>query len=352
MESNNNISLLELDGDYIIGFDNKITFSLNNKKSFVEYDMNNTYKLIDPVFDEIFKTIFAYGHESNKISGKERLISFLNSILHSKYREKIVSIEYFPNDLVKPNQKTRIGMIVLKAYFEKGRILYIYIEIQTSFYQKIFKRWVEYASRLFSNVENESLVLVLQVDDTENRSFSIYPSKKEENPFLEEKIEDTFEIISINVKNAISLIRQKKPIKLGNIDISKEGKIWLKIIGLRFWILPFDDFYILPEKLKVSPEIQSVINLLSIYSPEKLSEIMEIDYKAKKFFEDGYYKCEEDMKEKYTLELWMGLYKNGVYNIPLYKLNKVKEKNVRELLKDEPNLDNFIQFLSQNGKLC
>ena len=44
MESNNNISLLELDGDYIIGFDNKITFSLNNKKSFVEYDMNNTYK--------------------------------------------------------------------------------------------------------------------------------------------------------------------------------------------------------------------------------------------------------------------------------------------------------------------
>ena len=246
----------------------------------------------------------------------------------------------------------RIADIVLKAYFEKGRILYIYIEIQTSFYQKIFKRWVEYASRLFSNVENESLVLVLQVDDTENRSFSIYPSKKEENPFLEEKIEDTFEIISINVKNAISLIRQKKPIKLGNIDISKEGKIWLKIIGLRFWILPFDDFYILPEKLKVSPEIQSVINLLSIYSPEKLSEIMEIDYKAKKFFEDGYYKCEEDMKEKYTLELWMGLYKNGVYNIPLYKLNKVKEKNVRELFKDEPNLDDFIQFLSQNGKLC
>ena len=71
---------------------------------------------------------------------------------------------------------------------------------------------------------------------------------------------------------------------------------------------------------------------------------MEIDYKAKKFFEDGYYKCEEDMKEKYTLELWMGLYKNGVYNIPLYKLNKVKEKNVRELLKDEPNLDNLFSF--------
>ena len=41
-----------------------------------------------------------------------------------------------------------------------------------------------------------------------------------------------------------------------------------------------------------------------------------------------------------------------IYYIPLYKLNKVMEKNVRELFKDEPNLDDFIQFLSQNGKLC
>ena len=125
----------------------------------------------------------------------------------------------------------------------------------------------------------------------------------------------------------------------------------MKIIGLRFWSLPFDNFYILPDKLRVSPEIQSAINLLSVYTPEKLGDIMELDYKTKKAFEDGYYKCEEDMKEKYTLELWMGFYKNGIYNIPLNKLNKVREENIRKLFKDDPDLENFIQFLFQKGKL-
>ena len=172
MENNESISLLELNGDYNIGINNDITFFLNTKKKFVECNANNIYKLVDPVLDRIFKSIFSYGNLSNQISGQQRLTSFLKEILYSKYKEKIVSIEYLPNDLVKPNQKSnagmRVGDIVLKAIFENGRILFIDIEIQTSFYQKIFRRWVEYACRLFSNVENESLILVLQVDDKEN----------------------------------------------------------------------------------------------------------------------------------------------------------------------------------------
>ena len=360
MENKEIFSLLELNGDYYIGFNNDITFSLNNKKIF-QCKANNVYKLVDPVLDRIFKSIFTYGKTSNKISGQQRLISFLNSVLYSKYKEKIIAIEYLPNDLVKPNQKSNVGMriadLVLKASFEKGRTVFIDLEIQTSFYQKIFKRWVEYASRLFSNVENESLIFVLQVDDKENKnnkSFSIYPTKKDENPFIEEKIEDTFEIFSINVKNAISLIKQNKQIKLGDIEISEEGKNWLKIIGLRYWIKPFDDFYILPDKLNVSPEIQSVINLLSVYTPEKLGDIMEMEYKDQTLFEDGYYTCEEEMKEKYTLEFWMDLFKEGMIDkllIKLNKLNNVNEKHVRDLFKGDPDLEKFIKFLSEKGKL-
>ena len=352
MINNDNISLLELVGNYIIGINNDITFSVNNKKEFVECKANNIYKLADPLLDRIFKSIFSYGNLSNQISGQQRLTSFLKEILYSKYKEKIVSIEYLPNDLVKPNQKSnagvRVGDIVLKAIFENGRILFIYIEIQTSFYQKIFRRWVEYACRLFSNVEKESLILVLQVDDTKNNSFSIYPIKKDENPFMEEKIEDTFEIVSINIKRAISLIKQNKPIQLGDIDISEEGKNWLKIIGIRYWIQPFDGFYILPGKLSVSPE------QLSLYTPEELVNIMDLQDRAQKNFEDGYYTCEEEMKEKNALELWMDLFTEGMTNKlvnKLNKVNKVREENVRKLYKDEPELENFIKFLSQNGKL-
>ena len=196
------------------------------------------------------------------------------------------------------------------------------------------------------------MVLVLQIDETNKKSYSIYPCKKEENPFLEEKVSDTFEIVSINVKDAISLIEQNKPIKSGDINISEEGKNWLKIIGLRFWTVPFENFYILPGKLKISSEIQSTIDLLAVYTPEEFVKIITDDYIAKKNFEDGYLKCEEDMKEKYALELWMYLFKSGNKIIPLDKLDKVFEKNVRELFRGDPDLESFIRFLSLKGKLC
>ena len=136
----------------------------------------------------------------------------------------------------------KVGDILLKAFFENDDILFIDIEIQTSFYQKIFKRWVENASRLFTNVGDKSLVLVLQIDEANKKSYSIYPCKKEENPFLEEKVDDTFEIVSINVKDAISLIEQNKPIKLGDINISEEFRgrkklaqdYWTQILDYSF----------------------------------------------------------------------------------------------------------------------
>lgn len=358
MKSKDCCSLLELDGDYYIGFNNDITFSLNNKKSILPCKANNVYKLVDPTLDRIFKSIFGYGKESNKIVGQQRLISFLNSILFSKYGQKIIAIEYLQNDLVKPNQKsnfgTRIADIVLKATFENNRTVFIDIEIQTSFYQQIFRRWVEYASRLFSNVEKETLLLVLQADDTKNRYFSIYPVKKDENPFIEKKIEDTFEIVSINIKNAISSIKQNNQIKFGDIEVTEEAKNWLKIIGLRYWIKPIDDFYMLPAKLSVSPEIQSAINLLSVYTPEMLGDIMQMEYRDQKLFEDGYYTCEEKIKEQYALEFCLELFKEGMITKLSNKLNKmdnIDEQRVRELFKDDPDIEEFIKFLSEKGKL-
>ena len=58
------------------------------------------------------------------------------------------------------------------------------------------------------------------------------------------------------------------------------------------------------------------------------------------------------MKEKYALELWMYLFKSWNKIIPLDKLDKVLEKNVRELFRGDPDLESFIRFLSLKGKLC
>ena len=144
MDSNKKVSLLELDGKYMVGNNNKIMFSLNSQQSFIEYDTANIYKLVDPVYDQVFKSIFTYGQKTSQKFGPQRLISFLNSILHSKYGKKIVSIEYLPNDLVNPNgvntKGMKVGDILLKAFFENDDILFIDIEIQTSFYQKKYSK--------------------------------------------------------------------------------------------------------------------------------------------------------------------------------------------------------------------
>ena len=353
MEDSESVSLLELKENLIE--DGKVSFISNGK--YINYALNSLYKLIDPVFDQTFKSLFTIGHKSNNICGEKRLISFLNSIISLKYGEKVIAIEYLPNELVKANGKGKLGMrivdLVLKATFESERIIFIDIEIQTTFYTKLFKRWVDYASRLFSNVQHETLVLVLQIDDKENCCYSIKPTQKENKPFnLEKKVEGTFEIISIDVKNAVSLINKGYPIIFEKIDVSEEGKNWLKLIGLRFWIKPFNNYYCLPNNLKASPEILSAIYLLSKYTPEDVAKVMELENKMQLSFEDGYYLCEEDMKESYTIKLWMYLYKNDILNgPPLNELEKVREKKVIQLFKGDPYLNNFLQFLSFHGKL-
>ena len=141
MKDSESVSLLELNGTYFID-DDKVSFV--SKDKFIYYTLNNLYKLIDPVFDQTFKTLFTVGNKSNNICGDKRLISFLNSIISYKYEEKVNAIEYLPNELVKANEKGKLGMrivdLVLKAIFESGRIIYIDIEIQTTFYKKLFKR--------------------------------------------------------------------------------------------------------------------------------------------------------------------------------------------------------------------
>ena len=354
MITTQNVSLLELNGYYLNG--DNIFFYCKDK--IIECNKDNLYKLIDPVYDQTFKSLFLFGNKCNDIFGQQRLISFLNSIISSKYGERIKCIEYLPNKLIKGNEKTKLGMrivdIVVKATFESEKILYIDIEIQTSFYRKICKRWVEYACRLFSNVEHETLVLVLQLGDEENDWYSIAPKKKENIAFhLEEKVDGKFEIISIDLQHAIASINKNFALEFEGVNVSEEGRIWLKLLGLRFWIKPaLNNYYILPYNLKASPEIMSAIHLLSQYTPNQVTDIIRLENRRQSDFEDAYYVCEENMEENYTVKLWMSLYQNGLTNSPHFKeLGKVRENKVRLLCKGDSHLENFILFLSQIGKL-
>ena len=349
------VSLLDLNGLYSIENDE---VSFYSKKKITVCKLNSIYKLIDPVYDQVFKSIFKFGNISNGVDGKQRLISFLNSLISQKYKDKIINIEYMSNEFTKPNEKrknsTIITDIVLKANFKNNKILYIDIEMQISFHQKIYKRWVQYASRLYSDFQQETLILIFQVSDKKNLWYSIEPKKKDVipyNPFyIESKIDDTYEILSIDVGTAISLIKENKEIQIGDDNISQEGKNWLKLIGMRFWMNQYENYFILPQNIKVSKEILSAVVLLSKYKPEEIISILNLNKIKQISFEDGYYTCKEKMKEEYDIKLLMYLFKNKL-NTPFNEADCVNEKKVRELYKDENCLEQFIEFLDKSGKL-
>ncbi len=104
-----------------------------------------------------------YLHMGKKCHQFLRLKSFLNFLLYNQYKESIVDIEYAPNELASLGDKGRNNLsvfdIIVKALFESKKYIFIDIEIQTTFHNQLFMRWMNYANALYSNLKHEILVL-------------------------------------------------------------------------------------------------------------------------------------------------------------------------------------------------
>ena len=370
------ISLLDLTGEI---FNSGDTYYVeicneNNGQGFVEYTRKETLKLLDPTYDQTFKSIFTYGENMSSIP---RLKSFLNSLLYNKYKESIVEIEYAPNELASLGDKGRKNLlvfdIIVKAKFESKKYIFIDIEIQTAFHSQLFMRQIKYANALYTNIKKEILVLVLQVDNREESSFwTLAPYMiTYSNPIQQNKINETFEIINLDIKKTIELIKDIKDnesIQFGDIIIGNKGKNWLKLIGLRFWVKKKEGYYFYLPKIKnACPEILGALEILSCFNDSQAKEIIRSQIEKEKDFEDGYFKGKEEGKQEgkeegkeegkkeSDLKTWMRLFKK---NININKdgdlfpdLGKVTEKTVKELFPKDPFLVSFIQFLKNNDKI-
>ena len=130
-----NISLLNITGEYY-EFENCFYFhvKVKDEEGFKYYPKKSIVCLLDPTLDQTFKYIFTYRNPSSS----NRLMSFLNSLLSKKYGERIIRIEYCPNEMTNKGQKGRKNVIVFDimiiAYFKSGKIRYIDIEMQTTYH--------------------------------------------------------------------------------------------------------------------------------------------------------------------------------------------------------------------------
>ena len=362
----NTISLLNLTGEYY-EIENNYYFNIRfegGKEGFFSYPIDKVHKLLDPTYDQAFKSIFTYG---KNISSSGRLISFLNSVLHNKYKELIVKIEYNPNELVSLGDKGRKNLlvfdIIIKAIFESGKFVFIDIEMQTTYYSQLFKRWLKYATKLYANINSEILILVLQVDNKEESTFwTIGPYMRiYDYPITQERIYGVFSIINLDLRKTIELIQNNDEVEFGDIKINDQGKNWLKLMGMRFWIEKEGEYFYLPKIENVCREIIESMDILSCFTDLEVKEIISFQKIKEKEFEDGYLKGIEEGMEKgmekgsliSDVKTWMRLFKKNI-NIEsdLYPdFGKISKDSVKKLFSDEPNLESFIEFLKNNNKL-
>ena len=365
-----NISLLNITGEYY-EFENCFYFhvKVKDEEGFKYYPKKSIVCLLDPTLDQTFKYIFTYRNPSSS----NRLISFLNSLLSKKYGEKIIKIEYCPNEMTNKGEKGRKNVIVFDimiiAYFKSGKTRYIDIEMQTTYHNQLFNRWIKYANRIYSNTEEETLVLVLQIDDNKNNDSCWMCSpyiKTYTEPIHEEKISNVFEIINIDLNQIINIINKNEPIKFGKLEIEDEGKCWLKLIGLRAWngldgkgnkVMGAENYYCLPKIENASKEIIETMTILSTFSDSQKKEFIDFQKIKEKEFEDGFAKGNENGyangKKESDLKTWLRLYRNKMdivqYNDLYPNLQNVKEDDVKILFSKEPDLNDFINFLKENN---
>ena len=263
--------------------------------------------------------------------------------------------------------------IMIIAYFKSGKTRYIDIEMQTTYHNQLFNRWIKYANRIYSNTEEETLVLVLQIDDNKNNDSCWMCSpyiKTYTEPIREEKISNFFEIINIDLNQIINIINKNEPIKFGKLEIEDEGKCWLKLIGLRAWngfdwkgnkVMGAENYYCLPIIENASKEIIETMALLSTFSDSQKKEFIDFQKIKEKEFEDGFAKGNENGfangfangKKESDLKTWLRLFRKKMdivqYNDLYPNLQNIKEDDVKILFSKEPDLNDFINFLKENN---
>ena len=180
MKENNNISDRCNNTDNVIVFDklkeikkkeNKIyCYYLRENGENREIVTNNYIKIVDPSYDQIFKKLFEEGNPFYEIEGKQRLISFLNSIIFPDIKNdpQIYEIERLSNENTIMNSNA-LGLlrydILCKAkcktkYAQKNEKS-INIEMQLSCDSNLRQRLINYASTVYRLYNLETIVLCL-----------------------------------------------------------------------------------------------------------------------------------------------------------------------------------------------
>ena len=261
-----------------------IMFELNDGTSFTS---NETISICDPAYDSIFKKIFEEENCIKKISGKQRLIHFLNSILYPSIKgtKKIVDINKTSNEVTNLNSNGVNNLrfdicceIKVKDVSTESKL--IDVEMQLSNDPSMIERLFIYASSIYKTLKRKTIVIGLINQETKNKKYNsssiqLIQSYNKENTENNQLELDLIKIIIINIKEEIENMNKNTKIIINNQELGDHGKNWIKFFGLRHWGLKHHHKYLLPSTtLFSSNELDSAVNILRSVSNIQLESII------------------------------------------------------------------------------
>lgn len=384
MKENNNISDRCNNTDNVIVFDklkeikkkeNKIyCYYLRENGENREIVTNNYIKIVDPSYDQIFKKLFEEGNPFYEIEGKQRLISFLNSIIFPDIKNdpQIYEIERLSNENTIMNSNA-LGLlrydILCKAkcktkYAQKNEKS-INIEMQLSCDSNLRQRLINYASTVYRLYNLETIVLCLVNSKSDKDIFATslitlitsYQTKKKV-----ENLND-FKIIVLNLPELIEQMNNKKEILIENKKIEAIGRNWIKLLGIRNWGIKELDRFILPSEINFEcKELLSTILMLKNTDEIDLARAINnqkyIDGVLEEKEKEGEIKGEIEGKKKREIEIMINFF-NQDEKLLENNMDKISDKEmkyseleIKQNSKDRiSNINRFIELLKRKRKI-
>lgn len=388
MKENNNISDRCNNTDNVIVFDklkeikkkeNKIyCYYLRENGENREIVTNNYIKIVDPSYDQIFKKLFEEGNPFNGIEGKQRLISFLNSIIFPDIKNdpQIYEIERLSNENTIMNSNA-LGLlrydILCKAkcktkYAQKNEKS-INIEMQLSCDSNLRKRLINYASTVYRLYNLETIVLCLVNSKSDKDIFATSLTTLITSYQTKKKVENLndFKIIVLNLPELIEQMNNKKEILIENKKIEAIGRNWIKLLGIRNWGIKELDRFILPSEINFEcNELQSTILMLkntgeidlirAINNQKYIEGVLE--EKEKEGEIKGEIKGEIEGKKKREIEIMINFF-NQDEKLLENNMDKISDKEmkyseleIKQNSKDRiSNINRFIELLKRKRKI-
>lgn len=304
--------------DYTGKMDEKNDYCYFGIKGFSDLICKDYIKIINPIFDSTFKTIF------NK---PKILKSFLNAILYPE-NKSIKKIDYIKTEFpgafrkysigsirtdvsckcklrnlgegkskeigykedVKDEYSNRIDLDIDETEEEDDSLsqkikeknngiiedLIVDVEMQIGFDEKHTERFIKYISHLDVNIRSKKIwVIALIINDVKESKYN----KSAHTNYIKRKLRDYTHLIDYNSHIVLEidlnychkLIRGGGRIKLVNKELGSEGKEWLKLITMSLWCKEIEKgLFVLPNLDKIKfyqEEVKDALIILSHQGP-------------------------------------------------------------------------------------